>query len=133
MESSFHSPFIIEHLPPHHSSPLRMMEENKMREPINYSLKHANAAVDLTVADERLIVSTRGKGLLDKLRTIDIPLSDLKNFCLVPTIGAQNIIGQARQEKIGDFAYDYSYDAEFNFSYQGDGKLKKKRVFVNSR
>src|SRR5215204_521144 len=99
MESSFHSPFIIEHLPPHHSSPLRMMEENKMREPINYSLKHANAAVDLTVADERLIV---------KLRTIDIPLSDLKNFCLVPTIGAQNIIGQARQEKIGDFAYDYS-------------------------
>ena len=85
-----------------------MMEENKMREPINYSLKHANAAVDLTVADERLIVSTRGKGLLDKLRTIDIPLSDLKNFCLVPTIGAQNIIGRVSQEKIGDFACDHS-------------------------
>lgn len=76
-----------------------------MREPINYSLKHANAAVDLTVADERLIVSTRGKGLLDKLRTIDIPLSDLKNFCLVPTIGAQNIIGQARQRQVSGFSW----------------------------
>jgi hypothetical protein len=79
-----------------------------------------------------LIVNTQGSGLLDKLRTIDIPLSALNNFCLVPTIGAQNIIGRVGREKPGDFAYDFSYDSEFIFSYHDTGKLKKKRVFVNS-
>lgn len=104
-----------------------------MDQPINYFLKHAHAAVDLVLTDERLIVNTQGRGLLDKLKTIDIPLSALKNFCLVQTIGAQNIVGRVSQEKPGDFAYDHSYDSEFIFSYQENGKLKKKRVFVNSR
>ena len=104
-----------------------------MAEPINYFLEHTTAAVDLTLTGERLIVRTQGRGLLDKLRTIDIPLSDLKNFCLVPTIGAQNIIGRVGEENARDFAYDRSYDSEFIFSYQEAGKLKKKRVFVNSQ
>jgi hypothetical protein len=101
--------------------------------PINYFLQHRNAAVDLLLTEERFIVNTRGRGLLDRLRTIDVPLSDLKNFCLVPTIPMQNIVGRVSEEKTGDFAYDHSYDSEFIFSYHDGGKLKKKRVFVNSQ
>jgi hypothetical protein len=97
-----------------------------MRRPINYYLDHSAATVDLTLTGERLITKTRGKGLMDKPRTIDIPLSDLKNFCLVPTIAAQNLVTSTT-------AGDRSYDSEFIFSYHDQGKLKKKRIFVNSR
>jgi hypothetical protein len=98
----------------------------------NYYLQHAHGLVNLALSDDRFIVQTHGSGLLDKLRTIDISLSDLKNFCLVPTIGAQNIISRHGGEG-GNFLYDRSYDSEFIFSYQLDGKLKKKRLFVNSQ
>jgi len=102
-----------------------------MAEPIEYFLKHAHGAVDLALVDDRLVVNTQGNGLADKLRTIDISLSDLKNFCLVPTIGAQNLISRHGQD--GEMEYDNSYDAEFIFSYDTRGKLKKKRLFVNSQ
>jgi hypothetical protein len=102
-----------------------------MAEPLEYFLKHAHGAVDLALLDDRLIVNTQGSGLADKLRTIDISLSDLKNFCLVPTIGAQNLI--SRHGEDGEMEYDTSYDAEFIFSYTAQGKLKKKRLFVNSQ
>jgi hypothetical protein len=101
-----------------------------MEEPVNYNLQHAHGMVDLVLTDDRLIVNTLGVGLIDKLRTIDIALSDLKNFCLVPTIGAQNIISRHGGPN-ADYLYDRSYDSEFIFSYQLDGKLKKKRVLVN--
>jgi len=106
--------------------------EPTMPEPINYYLKHSFGMVDLVLADDRFIVNTQGSGLIDKLRTSDIPLSDLKNFCLVPTIGAQNIISRHGGEDAG-FLYDRSYDSEFIFSYLDRGKLKKKRLFVNSQ
>jgi hypothetical protein len=102
-----------------------------MSEPIKYYLQHAHGTVDLALLDDRLVVNTQGVGLADKLRTIDIPLSDLKNFCLVPTIGAQNVI--SRRGEGGEMEYDRTYDAEFIFSYMLAGKLKTKRVFVNSQ
>lgn len=83
------------------------------------------------MADDRFIVNTQGAGLIDKLRTIDISLSDLKNSCLVPTIGWQNIVSRRGGEDGGPL-YDRSYDSEFIFSYKNNGKLRKKRVFVNS-
>ena len=101
-----------------------------MNEPINYYLKHAHGMVDLVLADDRLIVNTQGNGLIDKLRTIDISLSEVKKFCMIPTIGAQNLI--SRHGEDGEMEYDQSYDAEFIFSFIENGKLKKKRVFVNS-
>jgi|SRR5580765_391704 len=103
-----------------------------MPESINYYLKHAHGMVDFVLADDRFVVNTQGVGLLDKLHTINISLSDLKQFALVPTIGAQNIISRRGGEG-GGALYDNSYDAEFIFSYQDAGKLKKKRVFINSR
>jgi len=101
-----------------------------MSEPIQYSLQHATGSVEIALKDNRFRVATQGKGLLDKLKVIDIPLADLRNFCLVPTIRAQNISGKAVGEGSGRFAYDESYDSEFIFSYLEQGKLKNKRLFV---
>lgn len=100
-----------------------------MEAAVNYVLDRTAGSLDLTLSAQRLVAKTQGKGLLDKPKTVDIPLTDLKNFCLLPTIGAQNIVGQEAGIKP---AYDYSYNAEFVFSYNQNGKLKKKRVFVNS-
>ena len=97
-----------------------------MSEPIKYFLDQANGSVDLTLTEAHLITKTKGKGLLDKLRIIDIPLSDLKQFCLVPTIASQNLVTYASEG-------DRSYDSEFIFSYREGEQLKKKRIFVNSR
>ena len=94
----------------------------------SYSLRHSSGTVELMLTGERLIAKTHGTGLLDKLRIIDIPCSDLQKFCIVPTIKAQNLVG-----KVTDNAYDLSYDSEFIFSYQAQGKLKHKRMFVNSQ
>jgi hypothetical protein len=97
-----------------------------MQEPITYFIDQSNGTVDLTLTDERFVAKTQGKGLLDKPRTIDIPISDLKHFCLVPTITPQNLVSYT---SVGD----HSYDAEFIFSYREGEQLKKKRVFVNSQ
>jgi hypothetical protein len=102
------------------------MTEKKMQEPITYFIDQSNGTVDLTLTDERFIAKTQGKGLIDKPRTIDIPLSDLKYFSLMPTIAPQNLVSYT---SVGD----HSYDAEFVFSYREGEQLKKKRVFVNSR
>ncbi len=102
-----------------------------MGEPINYSFRHTNGMVNIVLASDRLIVNTQGVGLIDKLKTIDILVSQVNNFCLVPTIRAQNLISRTGAEG-GNALYDTSYDAEFIFSYTENGKLKKKRVFVNS-
>jgi len=48
----------------------------KCPEPINYFIDQSNGTVDLTLTDERLIAKTKGKGLIDKPRTINISLSD---------------------------------------------------------
>ena len=97
-----------------------------MQEPITYFIDESNGTVDLTLTRERFIAKTQGKGLIDKPRTIDIPLSDLKYFCLVSTIAPQNLVSYTS-------AGDRSYDSEFIFSYREGEQLKKKRVFVNSR
>jgi hypothetical protein len=97
-----------------------------MQEPITYFIDQSNGTVDLTLTDQRFIARTQGKGLIDKPRTIDIPLSDLKHFCLVPTIAPQNLVSFTSTG-------DHSYDSEFIFSYQEGKQIKKKRLFVNSR
>jgi len=98
--------------------------------PTTYSLDHVNSTVELTISGERFLVRTQGKGLLDRPRIIDIPPADVVKFCLVPTIAAQNIVG----ETVGrTLLYDTSYDSELVFSYKDQGQLKKKRVFVNGK
>ncbi len=98
-----------------------------MPEPINYFIDQSNGTVDLTLTDERFIAKTQGKGLIDKPRIINISLSDLEHFCLVPTTAPQNLVSYRSSG-------DHSYDAEFIFSYKEGEQLRKKRgVFVNSR
>lgn len=97
-----------------------------MQESVRYFLDHATATVDLALTDGRLIAKTQGKGALDKPRIVDVPLADLKNFCLVPTTAAQNLATYSSEG-------DQSYDSEFIFSYREGEKTKVKRVFVNSQ
>lgn len=94
--------------------------------PITYSLDHSSASVELVLAGDRLTARTKGKGLADKTRLIEIAVTDLELFCLVPTIGAQNLAAPRT-------APDGSYDSEFIFSYREEGNLRKKRMFVSSR
>ena len=97
-----------------------------MAEPIAYFLDHSQSTVDLALTGERLIIKTQGKGLLDKPRVIDIALADLRGFYVTRTIAAQNLVSPGSEG-------DRSYDSEFIFSYVNEGKLKNKRVFVNSQ
>lgn len=97
-----------------------------MQEPITYFIDHSTGTVELTLTDNRLIAKTQGKGLLDKPRNTDIALSDLKHFCLVPTIAIQNLQSPGADG-------DYSYESEFIFSYHEGEQLRNKRVFVNGR
>ena len=97
-----------------------------MRSELDYSLDHTTSSLHMAVIDSRLVVNTQGKGALDKPKTIDIPLSRLKHFCLVPTINAQNL-HNFRNEG------DHSYDSEFIFSYVDGDRTKSKRVFVASQ
>ena len=92
---------------------------------ITYSLDHSTASVELVLTGDRLTARTKGKGLADKARLIDVALTDLELFCLVPTIGAQNLPA-ART------APDRSYDSEFIFSYREKGQIRKKRMFVSA-
>src|SRR5690348_10958222 len=100
-----------------------------MQEPISYSLDHATSTVNLSLTADRLIINTAGKGLADRPRTLEIPLSDLQKFAVVPTIAAQNVV--ARQA--GENVYDAAYDSEFIVSYNTAGKTTHKRVFVNNQ
>lgn len=81
-----------------------------MQEPVNYFLDHSTATVSLTVTDRQFIAETQGKGALDKTRLVNILLSGLKNFCLVPTIMPQNLCNFRNEG-------DRSYDSEFILSY----------------
>jgi hypothetical protein len=100
-----------------------------MHGPVTYSADHANGTVELTLTDGRFVAKSQGRGLLDKPRLIDIALTDLDKFCVVPTIAAQNIVDATGT----NLEYDRSYDAEFIFSYRDNGTVKKKRIFVDRR
>lgn len=93
---------------------------------LTYSIDHSISNVHISLIAERFNVTTQGKGALDKQKNIDIGVADIQKFCLVPTVLPQNL-HSARS------AGDFSYDAEFIFSYLKDGKVEKKRVFVNSQ
>ena len=99
---------------------------SEMNYPINYFLDHTTASVELLLTSTNFISKTQGKGVLDRPIEIDIALKDLKSFCLVPTTKFQNLENVRTKG-------DHSYDSEFIFSYLMQGRIKTKRVFVNSR
>ncbi|MGJ7031110.1 hypothetical protein [Niabella hirudinis] len=92
---------------------------------MHYFLNHTTGTVHLTMDNGHFTATTRGNGVLDKQKIIDILFSDLKNFCLVPVIGVQ----QLQNSKS---AGDHSYDSEFIFSYREGQKTAIKRIFVDS-
>lgn len=104
--------------------------ENQMpHEPIVYRLEHATATVELELGAERLKVETCGRGLLDKPKVHDVLPSDVTAFAVVPTIGAQNLVGRQGTAE----PYDHSYDSELLIVLRVDGAPVKRRMFVNSQ
>lgn len=93
-----------------------------MQEPVTYHLEHSTSAVDLSLTADRLLVKTEGKGLADTVRIVEVPLSALRQFVVAPTVGAQNLAARG--------TYDASYDSEFIFTYDEQGKVRNKRLFV---
>ncbi len=100
-----------------------------MDDPIEYSLEHQRGSVRLALSDGRLSVRTAGNGLLDRPRTVEVALSDLEAFAVVPTVGASHLVGGPRSDRI----VDRSFDSELLLSWREGGKARKRRVFVNAR
>lgn len=92
---------------------------------IRYQLDHSLGTVQLTLYKDRLTVKTQGGGVVDRPRKVDLELSVLEHFCLVPVIGIQRL---QNFKSSGD----QRYNAEFVFSFRAKGQLKISRVFVNA-
>jgi hypothetical protein len=91
-----------------------------------YRLTHSTGTVELELGRERFVVRTKGTGLADKLRTIDMAIADLRGFALTPTTPVQNRVGGTPARPV----MDASRDAELLLSYVEAGRTKKKRLFV---
>ncbi|MEQ8766809.1 MAG: hypothetical protein RL885_23045 [Planctomycetota bacterium] len=95
-----------------------------------YRLEHHRGTVDITLSNALLVVRSQGNALLDKPKAVEVPLTDIRHFCVVPVIRAQQIISRRNPDDSG-FLYDESFDSELIVSFQREGKLLKRRYFVS--
>jgi hypothetical protein len=79
-----------------------------MAEPITYTLNFGMSNLNLALTDDRFV--SRGS-----MQNVDVPLSSLRNFCIVPT---KNSAG--------------AYDSELIVSWDEAGKPKSKKIYVRS-
>ena len=100
-----------------------------MIETYSYTRNHDRWTTTLKLDTLGLDISTEGKGLLDKRRSIRIPFDTLRNFAVVPTVAIQHVQGGRLHAPITD----YSYDSELFLTWTSEGKLRKKRTFVDAR
>ena len=77
-----------------------------MTEPITYSLNFGMSSLNLQLTDDRFV----SKG---SMQNVDVPLSSLPNFCIVPT---KNSAG--------------AYDSELIVAWDEAGKSKSKKIYV---
>jgi hypothetical protein len=91
-----------------------------------YHLSHSTGTVDLELSGDRFVVRTKGNGLADRLRVIDVSVAELVKFAVVGTVAAQNLGGTRAQITV-----DNARTAELLFSYRDGGSTRKKRLFVN--
>jgi len=77
-----------------------------MTEPITYNLNFGMSNLNLALTDDRFV--SRGS-----MQNVDVPLSSLRNFCIVPT---KNGAG--------------AYDSELIVSWNDAGKSKSKKIYV---
>jgi hypothetical protein len=80
-----------------------------MREITTYSVDHGLGTVELSLT---------GRGLLDRPKVLDVALSELERYAVVPVIVAQRAGGMTA-------------DSEFIVTYRVAGDKKAKRVFVD--
>jgi len=77
-----------------------------MTEPITYTLNFGMSNLNLQLTDDRFV--SRGS-----MQNVDVPLSSLRNFCIVPT---KNSTG--------------AYDSELIVSWDEAGKRKSRKLYV---
>jgi len=95
----------------------------------SYTRNHDRWTTTIKLDPQGIEIITAGKGLIDQRRGIRIPIANLKNFALVPTVAIQHVQGG----KLHNPVTDYSYDSELFLTWTSDGKTKKKRTFVDAR
>jgi len=77
-----------------------------MTEPITYTMSFGLSKLNLALTDDRFV--SRGS-----MQNVDVPLSSLRNFCVVP---AKSDAG--------------AYDSELVVSWDEAGKTKSKKLYV---
>jgi hypothetical protein len=90
-----------------------------MQEITSYHVDHGLGTVELSLTAERLIIRTEGRGLLDRPKVVDVALSELDRYAVVPVIAAQQAGGM-------------TCDSEFIVTYRVAADRKAKRVFVDN-
>jgi hypothetical protein len=100
-----------------------------MPDPIVYSRDHDRWRTEIRLTDDRLEITFAGKGLADRPRLLTVPVADIRNFALVPTVQIQHVQGG----RLANPVTDTSYDSELFLSFNLGGKVKKKRQFVASQ
>lgn len=96
----------------------------------SYTRHHDRWTTTLKLDPQGIEICTQGRGLLDRRKSVRIPLKNLTNFALVPTVAIQHVQGGKLHNPVTDF----SYDSELFLSWTtSEGKAKKKRLFVDAR
>ncbi len=99
-----------------------------MDTPLRYSLEHANGTVNLTLASDRLVVHSQGYGLIDRPRTLELELKDLRQFYVTGVIAAQTAVQRVNRETI----HDATFNSELLLAFEQGGRVARRRIFVDA-
>ncbi len=99
-----------------------------MDQPLTYRLEHANGTVDLALDGRRLIIRSHGNGLLDRPRSLELDLSEIRHFYVAGAIGAATVVQRVNRQLVTD----PSFDSELLVTYHHVGRSGQRRVFVDA-
>lgn len=99
-----------------------------MEDPLTYRLEHANGTVDLALDGRKLSIRSSGNGLLDRPRSLELELSEVRQFYVAGAIGAQTVVQRVNRQLVTD----PSFNSEFLVTYERGGRVGQRRVFVDA-
>lgn len=86
---------------------------------VTYQHDYGAGTVELTLSPGRLVTRTHGRGLLDRPKLLDLALTDLVGYAVLPGLAANQSAG-------------HDSDSFLVFTYRVAGKSATKRLFVNN-
>lgn len=99
-----------------------------MDQPVIYRLEHANGTVELAFDGRRLSIRSRGNGLLDQPRALELAVSEIRRFYVAGAIGAQTTVQLVNRQIVTD----PSFNGELLVTYEQGGRAGQRRVFVDA-